>query len=378
MQKTIHSITTPCAVIDQTTFMQNCVRMRHVAEKQNLAFRPHVKTLKSLAAAQIYAPNKSAITVSTIAEARYFAQSGYCDILYAVGITPNKFHAALQVLSLAEKFTVTVDSIEAVKALSVFCSTINITLSVVLEIDSDGHRAGLPPQSLDLIQCAKALSQAKNIHFRGLMTHAGASYDCFSVSHRKQIAQAECEQITIAAQNLKQHGIDCELISAGSTPTALSGIQHVGINELRAGVYATFDCVMAGLGVGALSDIALSVLTCVIGHQTDKNWVLIDAGWMALSRDQGTAEHELNCGYGLVCDANGKLLEGWYVKSTNQEHGIICHIGNKAIDANEFGYGTLLRILPIHACSTAAQHSHYHLIDESGTVLEKWDSVWGW
>lgn len=378
MLTTINSITTPCIVIDRAKFIENCSRMQQVADEQKLAFRPHVKTLKSLAAASVYAPNNTPITVSTLAEAKYFALAGYDDILYAVGITPNKFGTIEEIQKLAKQFTVTADSIDAVNALVLFSLTASEPIRVVLEVDSDNHRAGLQPDSPELLKCATALSTADNIYFRGLMTHAGASYDCFSDTDRERIAHTECEQIALAAKHIVHSGIACELISAGSTPTALAGIQHAGITELRAGVYATFDCVMANLGVCAFTDIAMSVLTCVIGHQKNRNWVLIDAGWMALSRDQGTSDHEQDCGYGLVCDANGTLLEGWYVKSTNQEHGIICHKENKAIDENTFGYGTLLRILPIHACATAAQHLYYHLIDDTGTVLEQWDSVRGW
>ena len=122
----------------------------------------------------------------------------------------------------------------------------------------------------------------------------------------------------------------------------------------------------------------MSVLTSVIGHQTDKNWVIVDAGWMALSRDQGTASHAKNCGYGLVCDQYGKLLDGWYVSSTNQEHGIISHIDGKQPDASLFAYGNLLRILPIHACATAAQFSEYQVINEQGEIGEVWSRISGW
>ena len=38
--------------------------------------------------------------------------------------------------------------------------------------------------------------------------------------------------------------------------------------------------------------------------------------------------------------------------------------------------GTLLRILPNHACATAAQHGHYHVID--GGKLERWERMNGW
>ena len=62
-----------------------------------------------------------------------------------------------------------------------------------------------------------------------------------------------------------------------------------GVTEVRAGVYVFFDLVMFNVGVCTLDDLALSVLTTVIGHQPEKGWAIVDAGWMAMSRDRGTA-----------------------------------------------------------------------------------------
>ena len=88
------------------------------------------------------------------------------------------------------------------------------------------------------------------------------------------------------ADALKDAGLPCPIVSTGSTPTAFSATDTTGITEIRAGVYLFFDLCQAGIGVCGLDDIALSVLTTVIGHQDDKGWAIVDAGWMALSQDR--------------------------------------------------------------------------------------------
>ena len=88
----------------------------------------------------------------------------------------------------------------------------------------------------------------------------------------------------------------------GSTPTAHNAVVLDGVTEVRAGVFIFFDLVMAGIGICKVEDIAISVLATVIGHQREKGWILIDAGWMAMSQDRGTSKQEVNQGYGLVCD----------------------------------------------------------------------------
>ncbi|RDV24677.1 DSD1 family PLP-dependent enzyme [Alteromonas aestuariivivens] len=369
---------TPACVIDRAKLRVNAERLKTLCSQRGIQLRPHVKTLKSVQAAQLYAPPGSAITVSTLAEARYFAAAGYRDILYAVGVTPNKLPAINNLLGAGVALTVIVDSEAGAEHLIAFAQQFSSPLRVAIEIDVDDHRAGIRAQDPELIAVARKIDLQPGLQFYGVMAHAGASYGCFDISSRSAMAVQEARQTAEAARLLGEQGIPCELVSVGSTPTALVDIERPGITELRAGVYATFDCVMAGLGVCNYNDIAMSVLTSVIGHQVDKGWVLIDAGWMALSRDQGTGSHALDCGYGLVCDAKGRLLEGWYVAQTNQEHGIIAHRDGISPPSELFKYGTTLRILPVHACATGAQFEQYHVTDDNDCVSTVWPRVNGW
>ena len=151
-----------------------------------------------------------------------------------------------------------------------------------------------------------------------------------------------------------------------------------GVTELRAGVYVFFDLFQAGVGICNIDDIALSLLVTVIGHQKEKGWVITDGGWMALSRDRGTANQAIDQGYGLVCDVNGNLIEGLFVSSANQEHGIISARSGNKLHLKDFPIGTRLRILPNHACSTGAQHPKYVVVDRSLDVKEIWDRFYGW
>ena len=124
-------------------------------------------------------------------------------------------------------------------------------------------------------------------------------------------------------------------------------------------------------------DIALSVLTTVIGHQRDKGWVLTDGGWMAMSRDRGTSSQKIDQGYGVVCDINGEPMVDLIVSGANQEHGIVSRRDGGIIDAARYPVGTLLRVLPNHACATAAQHASYHVV-AGGSICGVWPRFSGW
>jgi D-serine deaminase-like pyridoxal phosphate-dependent protein len=163
----------------------------------------------------------------------------------------------------------------------------------------------------------------------------------------------------------------------GSTPTAHFARELTGVTEVRAGVYVFFDLVMAGIGVCNVDDIALSVLTSVIGHQRSKGWILVDAGWMAMSRDRGTAKQRIDQGYGAACDVSGNVYPDLIMVEANQEHGILALRPGSVAALPELPVGTPLRILPNHACATAAQHDRYRAT--SGDVVTAvWPRFSGW
>ena len=128
-----------------------------------------------------------------------------------------------------------------------------------------------------------------------------------------------------------------------------------------------------------MDDIAISVFCSVIGHQRDKNWIIVDAGWMAMSRDRGTAKQKIDQGYGIVCDARGKPYPELIMADANQEHGILALRPRARGPLPDLPLGALVRILPNHACATAAQHSAYQVVrGESDEIRATWPRIGGW
>ena len=210
------------------------------------------------------------------------------------------------------------------------------------------------------------------------MTHAGGSYHCQSLAEIENIVEQERLAAVIATERLRSVGISCPVVSVGSTPTALYAKHLEGVTEVRAGVFVFFDLVMAGLGVCRMDDIALSVLATVIGHQEEKGWTIIDAGWMAMSRDRGTAKQRVDQGYGVVCTIDGFPIDDLIVIDANQEHGIVAHRSGNKSGAPKLPVGTALRILPNHACSTAAQFDRYQVIARGQEIVDVWPRFNGW
>jgi D-serine deaminase-like pyridoxal phosphate-dependent protein len=257
-----------------------------------------------------------------------------------------------------------------------YCATRRCEVPALIEIDADGHRGGVEPESGALLAVAAALRGGATLC--GVMTHAGASYGCRSIEAIADMAEQERAAVVGAAARLRAAGHDAPVVSVGSTPTATFARALPGVTEVRTGVFVFQDLVMAGLGVCAIDDIALSVLVSVIGHQRERGWILTDGGWMAVSRDRGTARQAVDRGYGLVLDADGRLLEGFAMTDANQEHGIVARVDGGAVDWSAVPVGGRLRILPNHACATAAQHEAYHVVDGTREVTARWARFGGW
>nr|WP_315397029.1 DSD1 family PLP-dependent enzyme [uncultured Duganella sp.] len=371
------TLNTPAALIDVPRMRRNIARMQGKMDAMGVSFRPHIKTSKSAAVTALQlAAGARGVTVSTLLEAERFFDAGIADILYAVGMVATKLPQALALRRRGCDLKIITDSVASAEAIARFGQQHDARFEVWIEIDSDGHRSGVKPEAQLLLDVGRALHDGGML-LGGVMTHAGASYDLDNPEALAAMAGQERAACLRAAERLRGAGLPCAVVSVGSTPTALSATSFEGVTEVRAGVYVFFDLVMHNIGVCALDDIALSVLTTVIGHQEEKGWAIVDAGWMAMSRDRGTQKQRTDYGYGQVCDVDGAPVDGYVLSGANQEHGILSlRDGIDGAIAARFPVGTQLRILPNHACATGAQFPEYQAVD--GDTVQAWPRFHGW
>jgi D-serine deaminase-like pyridoxal phosphate-dependent protein len=371
---TILDLPTPALLLDRTRLERNAARMRAKVRQLEVTLRPHVKTSKSIDVLKVLAGGVDVpITVSTLAEARYFFAHGVRDILSAVGIAPVKLPEVANLIRAGCRLRVILDTLEAADAVRAFSAGEDVPIEALIEIDSDGHRAGVAPGDPLLIDIGRRLGDS----LAGVMSHAGASYDCRTLGEFEAMAEQERALTVEAAERLRVAGLPCSIVSVGSTPTLHYARRLDGVTEARAGVYAFGDLVQAELGTCAIEDIAIGVLASVIGHNRQHGRVLIDAGFLALSRDRGTADLPVDWGYGAVCDPVGDVIESVTVSSTNQEHGIVT-ARSGAIDFDRFPVGSRVKILPNHACATAAAYDRYFVTEGSERIVDMWERVNGW
>lgn len=355
-------ISTPAFLVERTVVQRNCARMRDKAHASGVLFRPHVKTHKCVELGRMqHGGAIGPITVSTLAEAEYFADGGFRDITYAVPLSPAKLDRAAALARRIERLNVLVDSEEAFRAAEAHSHVFD----VFLKVDCGYHRAGVDPESPDSARLALNMASSDGVRFRGLLTHAGHSYNVRDVEEVRRIAAEEAASLTRFRALL---GIDT-LRSIGSTPT-LAVVERFGeCDEVRPGNYVFFDAFQATLGSCTRHDVAVSVLTTVVGSYPERGALIVDAGALALSKDVGPTQIDPEFGYGVVCDLDLNPLP-MRIIALSQEHG-------KVESRMHVPVGTRLRILPNHSCLTAAMYDRYHVIDD-GAIVDEWRPVRGW
>lgn len=371
----LETIKTPSLVLDVERVRRNARRMAERMSAMDAMLRPHVKTHKCVEVARLQTEGHfGGITVSTLAEAKAFAAGGFTDITYAVPIEPGKFSEAVELARTLNRFALITDDVETPRPLSDAARRAGVKLDLFLKVDCGYHRCGVEPEQPEALDIPRLITDSPGLRFAGILTHAGHSYHARSIEELRDVARHERDSMRGFAERLRDSGIEVPCVSIGSTPTATQ-FQHLeGVDEVRPGNYIFFDAFQAALGSCSFSDCALTVLASVIHRDRRRRKVVLDAGAIALSKDRGAIEFDESCGFGRVLDLAGDDT-GLRVDSLSQEHGTVKVDDERTLD--RLRVGARVRVLANHSCLTAAQHSHYNVI-ENHRVVERWEIKRGW
>ena len=157
----LDELETPCLLLDADRLKANVAGMRARLDGLGVTLRPHLKTAKSLDVARVAMAQASGpATVSTLREAEYFAEGGVRDMIYAVGIAPQKLDRVGAIRRRwGADLAIILDSIVQAEAVAAWSRRTGDTLPVLIEVDADGHRSGVGPHDAErLVAIGRALA----------------------------------------------------------------------------------------------------------------------------------------------------------------------------------------------------------------------------
>lgn len=355
------NIKKPTAIINKTRIKRNIEQIVSKVKKSGIKFRPHFKTHQSKEIGEFFKEyNVSAITVSSLDMAIYFAREGWEDITLAVSCNIKQIKE-INILAKKISLGLLVDSLETTRFLA---ENITSIVNVWIKIDINYHRTGVSFQDkTKVFDIAKLITENKNLNFSGLLTHAGNSYYAKSRDELIKIHNESIKRLIELKGYLSNEGIKNIQISIGDTPTCSIIEDFDGIDEIRPGSFVFYDLMHVKLGVCKEKDIALAVACPVISKNLDRNEVVIYGGAIHLSKDYIQIDDHTKS-YGRIAfpskDHWSKSQPKSFVKGLSQEHGIIKM--DKTIIEN-VKVGDILFILPVHSCLTANLYSDLYSLE---------------
>jgi D-serine deaminase-like pyridoxal phosphate-dependent protein len=343
----LNSIQTPTLVLNETRARRNLKRMTAKAAAQQIRFRPHFKTHQSAEIGEWFRTEGiTAITVSSMSMAAYFAGHGWNDILVAFPVNLREMDA---ICNLATKVRLGL-LVESTWSVDRLAAALQTPVDIWIKIDSGMHRAGLDVKdSGDVFALAQAVRQHPQMRLRGLLTHAGQTYHAHSPEEIRRMYAGSVQAMNLLRKELEgRMGMKLE-VSAGDTPGCTLCGDLGPLDEIRPGNFVFFDAMMHDLGVCAWEDVAVAVACPVVALHPDRCEAVIYGGSIHLSKEYLEAEGQVFYGYAAF-----PTDDGWQpgdpssrVISLSQEHGVV---RLAQADFERLKVGDLLYILPVHSC----------------------------
>ncbi|MDR3563987.1 MAG: alanine racemase [Negativicutes bacterium] len=351
---------TPALLLDKKLMERNARLMMDKARKWGVKLRPHTKTHRTPAVAQIQvAEGASGITVAKVGEAEVMAAAGLDDIFIANEVYGEEKFRRLVALNRTIRIAVGVDNREQVAALGRHFAAEAKPLEVMIEVETGEDRTGVltPEEGLAL---ARVIADTPGVKLRGVFTHEGNTYGAADPEECVRMMTKSQQDILAVVRHLEENGVPVGEVSIGATPSLMHGDVLPGVTEIRPGTYIYMDAAQ-GHAIGDYSRCALSVLATVISKPTAER-VVVDTGGKALTsftRSQGIC---YTPGYGLV-----KGFGDLRIKKVYDEHGVI--LSTEARD--RLNIGDKVEIIPNHACPTCNLYDDIYVL-EDGQVTAKW------
>lgn len=328
-------VETPIGYVDLERAAANAGRVAAYARAHALAWRPHIKTHKSLAVARIQLDaGAEGLTVATLREAEVMA-SLTPDLLLAyppVGVLRLERVVALLAAREALDLKVALDSPDALDPLAEAARSAGRQVGVLVEVDMGLGRVGVQTPA-DAVALATRAAEGKGTSFRGILFYPGH----IRVPQGEQDADLArlAQRLADTLGALAEAGLPPGVVSGGSTPTLWQSHRVQGMTEIRSGSCIFFDREAVELGVASAGDVAYTVLATVVSTSVPGRAV-VDAGSKALAKEGRGGD-----GFGFLLDHPDVV-----VAALSEEHGVLDVSGS----AWRPRVGERVRIVPNHVC----------------------------
>jgi len=344
----------PTLLLDEHKCRENIRWMAEKARRSDVIFRPHFKSHQSVIIGGWFREEGvNAITVSSVGMASYFADAGWEDITIAFPVNLREMD---EINRLAGKVTLNL-LVNSSETLQILEKNIRNQAGIFIEIDTGYHRSGLTvADSATIERIADICRGSSNLHFQGFLSHFGETYRASGRKDIEKIYRYGEKQLKQIRDSFNSEGSG--IISVGDTPSCSVLESFPGVDEIRPGNFVFYDVMQLEIGSCISDQIAICIAAPVVDIYPDRNEVIVHAGAIHLSKEGILSNGKMI--FGLVVNITEEgwsaPIEGCFVSNLSQEHGIIS-LGPSLLQT--LRPGSLIGILPVHACLTADAMKSY-------------------
>lgn len=341
--RVLEQVSVPTLILDAERCKANIASMYARANHFQLALRPHFKTHQSKAIGERFRHlGVSAITVSSMRMAQYFADDGWDDITVAFPFNTREIDVIDQ-LPPNVTLNIIVEDPDVIESLN---SRLQREVGIFITIDVGAGRTGIHSQDYESIEsCLEKSTRATSMSLKGFLTHAGHTYGARSGEEIQQVHESAIAKLSGIYSNYCRNS---ELIiSYGDTPSCSFSESWDYIDEIRPGNFVFYDLMQEQIGSCKRDDIAVCVACPIVSLHQSRNEIVIYGGAIHFGKDSIQFNGE-NC-YGIAYSSDGGSDEIGSVVRLSQEHGVIRIKENTP----NLKVGDLVFIYPVHSCMTA-------------------------
>lgn len=348
---------TPCLVVDETIMRRNIAEMASFAASVEVALRPHIKTHKTPNIAKLQlAAGAVGITCAKLGEAEVMVEEAdVTDVLLAYPVVGEAKIRRLLALMERARVIVAVDSREVGEALGHAVQAQDRQLDIYIEVNTGHNRAGLRAGD-EAVAFGLDLARIPGLRPVGVMTHEGQANSA-APDEIEAKALAAGAALVETAERLREHGVEIQHVSVGSTPAAVYTPTVPGVTEMRPGTYVFNDNSAFRYGRIGPNDCALRVLATVVSRPAPDRAIL-DSGSKTLTMDP-SASHP---GHGyIIGHPNAHIVR------LSEEHGIV------SLPPGEEGFrvGDRVEIIPNHVCPAVNLQDELFIVRD-GQLIDTW------
>lgn len=351
---------TPALVLERGAMERNMRKMADHVSAAGKGFRPHSKTHKCPAIAQLQIDlGAVGICAAKISEAAIMLGAGIPSVLITSPIATSAKAQALNALLgeyAGRELLLVVDSVQGLAALQGALDA-DRRLGLLVDIDLSMGRTGTREVET-MLRLIDAMMRDERFAFRGIQHYAGHLMHIEEYAKRREKSLVSWSRLDEFFTALEQQGIPVDIVTGGGTGTYDVDVLVERLTDIQVGSYIFMDeeyRVLASAGGSRFEDFELALtVACSTISQPQSKTITVDGGYKAFASDSVNP----------ICDD----LPGVEYRFAGDEHGVLL-LGE---GQQEVQLGQVLRFAAPHCDPTVNLHDYYWVLEDDGLVHSAW------